>query len=130
MPGSHVRRLVAAAAGASLFLSPTGAIAAARLPAQQISPWATLSFLAGGASAAAVCGASVAATAMQPTAGCVLPVLDAPPPSVAPPAPVLAGGPPPGGYGITPLLAGLLAVAGGIGLFLLVKDHHHANSPA
>lgn len=128
MAGSHVRGLVAAAAAASLFMSSTAAVATTRLPAQQpISPWATLTFLAGGAPAAAVCGATVAAA--QPTTGCVLPVLDATPPPVGPPAPVPLAGPEPS-YGITPLLAGLIAVAAGIGLFLLVKDHHHhANSP-
>jgi hypothetical protein len=133
MASSHVRGLVAAAAAASLFMSSTAAFASDRLPAQaQVSPWATLTFLAGGAPAAAVCGATLAAT--QPTTGCVLPVVDAPPPPpVAPPGPLppVVGLSP--GYGITPLLAGLLAIVGGIGLFLLVKGHgnhgNQANSP-
>jgi hypothetical protein len=38
------------------------------------------------------------------------------------------------GYGISPLLASLAAVALGVGLFFLVKGHHHGhgqpNSPA
>jgi hypothetical protein len=82
-----------------------------------------LTFLTGGAPAAAVCGAAaVAATAAQPAgAGCVLPVLDTPPPPPVAEVPP----PPPPGYGINPMLAGLIAIAAGIGLFLLVKNHHH-----
>jgi hypothetical protein len=35
------------------------------------------------------------------------------------------------GYGFSPILASLVVVAAGVGLFFLVKGHHHghANSP-
>ena len=129
MAGSRLTGFVALIASGSLFLSSTAAQAADSIPSQQINPWATLTLLTGGAPAAAVCGAgAVAAAALQPTTGCVLPVMDTPPPVPPPPPapvpPVAAAGP---GYGITPLLAGLVAIAAGIGLFLLVKNHHHHN---
>ena len=129
MAGSRLNRVVALMAVGSLVVSSTAAAAASTpTPAQQeISPWATMAFLTGGAPAVAVCGAAAAAAAaaVQPGAGCVLPVMDAPPPPpLPPPAPVPAAEAV-GGYGITPMLAGLLAVVAGIGLFLLVKGHQH-----
>lgn len=128
MAGSHVRAVVASLAAASLFLSSTAVAAASPMPAvQQVSPWATLTFLSGGASAAAVCGAA-GVTAAQPATGCVLPVVDVVPVAAVPPPPVPVAAAPVG-YGITPLLAGLIAIAAGIGLFMLVKGNNHSNSP-
>jgi hypothetical protein len=132
---------VGAVAASALFFSSTGAIAAPSMPAaQQISPWATLSVLSGAAPAAAVCGAAAAAAAAAQPAptGCVLPVMDAPPPVASaappPPAPVPPIAPAGMGYGVSPLLLGLVAIAAGVGLFFLVKNHHHnngqPNSPA
>ena len=120
----------AVAAGALLFCS-TGAIAASTPAPQQISPWAALTVLSGGAPAAAVCGAAAAVAAGQaaPT-GCVLPVVDAPPPvAAAEPAPVAPVVSAAAGYGISPLLLGLVAIAVGVGLFFAVKGNGNNNAP-
>ncbi|WP_309603065.1 hypothetical protein [Sphingomonas sp.] len=83
---------------------------------QQISPMVALSIFGSQASASALCGAAVtssasaAATAQAPVGGCVLPVVDAPPPlpvaEAAPIAPLPAAG-----VGITPILLGLAGIA-------------------
>lgn len=134
--GSSSWRLVGFLVAGSMVFSSTGALAAAASPpVTQADPWAVLSVLSGGASAAAVCGAAaVAAAAAQPAAGCVLPQVDAavpaapPPPTPVPVAPVETTG---GGLGISPLLIGLAAIAAGVALyFILHKRHNHANSPA
>ena len=138
MAGMRLKGFIGLMAAGGMLVSSTGAVAASSGAVQPISPWATLTVLAGGAPAAAVCGAAVAATAAQPTAGCVLPAMDVPPPpvaSAAPPAPVepIAA---PGvgvGMGVTPLLIGLVAIAAAAALYFSVKDHNHgrqSNSPA
>jgi hypothetical protein len=132
MPGTPMTRLGGLLFAASLLASSTAASAAGTVNApQQINPWATLTLLSGGAPAAAICGAAAASAAAQPTTGCVLPVMDAPPPPVAsapppppPPLPVAAAG-----YGVAPLLLGLVAIAGAVGLFFAVHGHSHANAP-
>lgn len=131
MPGTRMTRLSGLLFAASLLASSTAASAAGTVNApQQINPWATLTLLSGGAPAAAICGAAAASTAVQPTTGCVLPVMDAPPPPPAsappppPPLPVAAAG-----YGVAPLLLGLVAIAGAVGLFFAVHGHSHANAP-
>jgi hypothetical protein len=111
----------------SLMLSSTAAVAAAQAPVQQADPWAVLTAMSQGAPAAAMCGSAAAAGA-QGSAGCVLPVSDAPPPP-PPPAEV----PPPvvgGGASINPLFIALIAIAAGIGIFLAVNNSGNANSPA
>ena len=121
-------------AGSMLF-SSTGAVAAtASAPAYQPDPWAVLSVMSGGASAAAVCGAaSAAAAAAQPANGCVLPQVDVAPPVAQNPPPQPIPVPPveaAGGFGISPLLLALAAIAAGVGLYLIL--HHgngHGNSP-
>lgn len=131
MPGVRFKRLMGLVIAGSMLASPTAAMAS-----QQISPWATLTVLSGGAPAAAVCGAAVAAAAAQPAGGCVLPVIDTPPPPVA-----NAGPPPPppaeavaAGYGVTPLLLGLVAIAGAVAFLVAVKNNGHGhpqpNSPS
>src|SRR5438045_6643173 len=80
----------------SMFVSSTGAVAASSMvpaaaPATQINPWVALTAMSGGATAAALCGAATVAAAAQTPGGCVLPVLDAPPPVAAtapPPTPI------------------------------------------
>lgn len=143
MAALRVKSFVACVAVGSLFLSSSVAVAASvpvgRAPsAQQIDPWAALSALSGVAPAAALCGAAATAAAMQTGPGCVLPVVD------AAPAPVVESAPPPptpvppveapGGFGLSPLLLGLGALAvGALVYFLLIKNHHHHNpsvSPA
>jgi len=95
---------------------------------QQIDPWAALSALSGAAPAAALCGAAATAAAMQPAPGCVLPVVDAAPPVVQsappPPTPVPPVEPVGGGFGISPLLLGLGALAAGALIYFLVIRHH------
>ena len=120
-------------AGALLFGS-TVATASPATPVQA-NPWAVLSVMSGGASAATLCGAAAAAAAAQTQGGCVLPALDAAPPPTAPQAAPLPPPPAPPisapaaglGLGIYPLLLGLLAVAAGVGLYFAVR--HHGNSP-
>ena len=118
--------LVGLVVAGSLFISSTGAAAATTVtPASQISPWAALTALSGGAPAAALCGAAAVAAAAQTTApGCVLPVADAapvatpPPPTPVPVPPVEPIG---GGFGMNPLLLALGALAAGALIYFLVK---------
>jgi hypothetical protein len=135
MIGRRLSGVFGAVVASSLMLSSTAAVAAAPAPAQ-LDPWAVLTAMSGGAPAAAMCGSS-AATATAGTAaataqgpgGCVLPVVDAPPP-----VPVAEAVPPPevvtGGGGISPLFFALAAIAVGAGIYLLVSGNGHANSPA
>ncbi|MGN6058860.1 MAG: hypothetical protein ACTHOI_09805 [Sphingomicrobium sp.] len=130
MPGMRFKGFTALMVAGSMLASSTAA-AAAGIPAsaQQISPWATLTVLTGGAPAAAVCGAAAATAATaQPTTGCVLPAIDTPPP-VASAAPPPLPPPPVEGYGVGPLLLGLVAIAGAVAMFFAVHGHHHQNAP-
>ena len=72
-------------------------------------------------SATASAGASSAAAAQTPGDGCVLPVVDAPPPAVAETAsqPLAPVAPPTGGIAALPLLAGLAAVVGLAAIFMI-----------
>ena len=122
-------------AGSMLF-SSTGAAATVSTPtAYQPDPWAVLSVMSGGASAAAACGAAIgaaaAATAAQAGNGCVLPQIDQAPVSSGPPPPqpIPPVAPEAAGLGISPLLLALAAIAAGVGLYLILHKHH-ANSPA
>ena len=140
------RKFAGALAAIALCTSSTGAIAAtAQTPGYgSISPLVALSALGSDASRAALCGASAAAAAgaaavaQGAAQGCVLPVVDAAPPPVAevmPPPPVA---PPPVapigggvGFGVSPLLLGLVGLAGA-GLLLLLlrgKDKDEDVSP-
>ena len=131
MASQEFRGVVGAFIAGSLIFSSTAAGASTATTVQQPDPWAVLSVMSGGAPAAAMCGAAVAATAAQAPGGCVLPVVDVAPP---PPAPV----PPPaavpleaagGGLGVSPLILGLLAIAAAVGVALALSGHHHGNSP-
>jgi hypothetical protein len=131
------RGAIGLAIAGSMLFSSTVAVAEAAPPSTQPDPWAVLSVMSGGAPAAALCGmaAAAAVTAAQPAAGCVLPQIDVPPPvaQTAPPQPIPV---PPvegaAGAGISPLLLGLLALAGAVGLYFALRHHHHhhPNSPA
>jgi len=135
MACSGFKGVVGILVAGAMFVSSTGAAAATSLPGRSpVSSWATLSILTGGAPAAAACGAAaVAAVAQAPAGGCVLPAVDTPPPVAQsqPPAPIpvppVEG--PSEGFGISPILLGLVAIAAGVGLYFALK-HHHANSPA
>jgi hypothetical protein len=128
----------------ALCTSSTGAFASTAHMASQssISPLVALSALGSEASQTALCGAAAAAAAgaaavaQAATPGCVLPVTD----SVSAPLPVAEALPPPPvapppvppvseGFGISPILLALVAVAAGVGLYFLLKKKHH-NSPA
>jgi hypothetical protein len=123
-------RLIGFVVAGSLLFSSTAAVASAPTP-QQISPWAALTALTGGAPAAALCGSATVAAA-QPAAGCVLPAVDVAPVAAqsAPPAPIpvppVEG--PSAGFGVDPLLLALAAVAAGVGIYFLVRNKH-SNSP-
>jgi pilus assembly protein FimV len=141
---SNYRKLSGALVALAMITSSTGAMAASIPTAQSssISPLVALSALASDSSRVAMCGAAAAAAAGAAAAqaagqGCVLPVVDAtaapvpvsealPPPPVAPPpvAPLASEG-----FGISPLLLGLVAVAAGVGLYFLLKKKH-SSSPA
>ena len=117
----------------SLVFTSTAAMASAPVSAAHVSPWAVLTVMNGGAPAAALCGAAAVAAVAQAPGGCVLPALDTPPPvaTSAPPAPIPVPPvePASAGLGISPLLLALAALAGGVGLYFLLR-HHHPVSPA
>jgi hypothetical protein len=130
------RRFVGVAIAGSMLFSSTAALATTQTIAPtQVNPWAALSAMSGGASAAVLCGAAsgaatAAAAAAQPAAGCVLPVVDqaaAPPAPVPVPAVETTGG----GLGISPILIALGVLAAGAALYFVLRHHHHnnANSP-
>jgi hypothetical protein len=136
MPASPIaKKFIGTAAAVMLCLSPTMARAATATPAlPQVNPLVALSALGSPASATAVCGASTtvaagAAVASQAQPGCVLPLVDqAPPPPVTqalPPPPP----PPGGGIGLTPILLGLLGIAGIAALLLLGDDDDDDDEP-
>ena len=118
-------RAATAFAAASLFVG--SAASAAPVASRTVDPLVAVSMLGTASSQAAVCAAgaaSVAAAAQAAPAqpGCVLPVVDAPPPApvaeVPPPAYVPAAVTTAGGLGIMPLLLGLAAVVGAATLLL------------
>jgi hypothetical protein len=86
-----------------------------------------------GSSAAAAAGAATAAAGQVPGTGCVLPVVDAPPPPVAeavpPPAAVAPIAAPAGGISVLPLLVGLAAIIGVAAVLLKADDEGEINLP-
>ena len=126
MPGTRFKGITGFIIAGTMLVSSTAAAAASSVP--DVSPWATLTVLTGGAPAAAVCGAAAGVAGAQPTGGCVLPAVDAAPaPVVNAPAPPPPRPPQAAGYGITPLLLGLVAIAAAIGFYLAVHGHGHGN---
>ena len=68
--------------------------------------------------------------AAQAPNGCVLPVLDAPPPvAQAEPAPVPPISGPPPSLGISPIVLALLAIAAGVGIYLAVHHQRPLEQP-
>lgn len=120
------RRILAALLSCALCFSSTAAGAATAIPTPAISPWVALSALSTPASATAVCAAGAAAVsaAQAPAPGCVLPVVDQPPP--VPAAPIVAPVGEPAvegrGIGLLPILAGLAVIAGVAALILSGGD--------
>jgi len=127
MRSTSTYRFAAVMIAGSLMVSSTAANATAT-----ISPWAALSAFGTQASRDAACGTAVAAGAAAAAAqgaagGCVLPVTDPapPPPPVVqnipvPPPPVETAG---GGFGISPLVLALGALAIGGLIYLLVHNN-------
>jgi hypothetical protein len=137
MACSRFKSVVGIFIAGSMVVSSTGAIAMpsaapAATSAAQINPWVALTAMSGGAAAAALCGAATVAAAAQTPGGCVLPAVDAPPAvATAPPQPIPV--PPveaPSSFAFDPLLLALGAVVVGGLLYLVLRNHHHANSPA
>jgi pimeloyl-ACP methyl ester carboxylesterase len=139
MARSRFNGIIGALIAGSMVISSTGAVAASNAvpavaSATQIDPWVALTAMSGGATAAALCGAATVAAAAQTPGGCVLPVLDSPPPvamSAPPPQPIPV--PPveaPSSFAFDPLLLALGALAAGALVYFLVRNHHHSNSPA
>ncbi len=102
--------------GVALSLLATPALATAPVPS--VSPMVALSIFGSQASATALCGArsstvaaSAAATAQTPAGGCVLPLVDAPPPSDLPPEAVVT---PAAQSEFFPIFGPLLAALAGI----------------
>ena len=121
--------------GVALALCATPALASAsavQSAPSQISPMVALSIFGSQASAAALCGSSAttaaasSAAVQAPGAGCVLPVVDAPPPLPVAEAPPLP--PPSGGIGITPILLGLAGIAI-LAALIASQDNDNDNDP-
>ena len=115
------RKMIAVGVTLALMSGPALASASAVFSSspRTISPMVALSIFGSQASATALCGASAtnvaasaAATAQAPGGGCVLPLVDAPPPvpiaESLPLAQPIAASP---GFGITPILLGLAGIA-------------------
>ena len=126
------RKMTSFGVAVALCASPALASASAVAPAQTISPMVALSIFGSQASAAALCGssatttaASAAATAQAPVGGCVLPVVDAPPP-IAVAEPVLI--PASSGFGISPILLGLAGIAI-LAALILSQNNDNDNDP-
>ncbi len=119
MLGGISRIVTSVGVSVALCASPALASASAiSTPARTISPMVALSIFGSQASAAALCGssatataASAAATAQAPAGGCVLPVVDAPPPLPVAEAAPFVPAPVGGGFGLTPILLGLAGIA-------------------
>ena len=86
----------------------------------------SLATICAGSSAAATAGSAAAAAGQAPGAGCVLPVVDAPPPPVveAPPPELAPVVPASGSIGALPFLVGLAAI---VGFAAIVLKHENDN---
>ena len=120
------RQIVGALLGCAICFSSTAAGAATTQTMRPINPWVALSAFATPASASAVCAAGAASVAavQSPAAGCVLPVVDLPPPVPAAPlaTPTVVPVGESRGIGMLPILAGLAAIAGITALLLIDGD--------
>lgn len=108
-----IKSFTGVAAALALCVSPTMATAATT-SAPTVNPLVAVSIFGTQASAQQVCGnpataaaAAGAAAAAQGQTGCVLPATDAPPP----PPPEAAPLPRSSGFGISPIILGLLGIA-------------------
>lgn len=135
MPGVS-KTVISIGVALALSTSPAlGAMSAASAP-QAINPMIALSIFGSQASVAALCGssattaaASAAATAQAPAGGCVLPVVDAPPPlPVVEPAPYMPAPVASSGWGLTPILLGLVGIAI-LAALIISQDKDNDNEP-
>lgn len=108
MTDPRVKSLLGILAAGSLLVSSAASATSSSQP-QQVNPWAALAALSGGPPAAAVCGSSAR---KLPGGGCELPTMP-------------ASAPPPGGYGVTPLLLGLAAIASAAGFWFAVEGKNY-----
>lgn len=125
-----VPKLCAGVAALSLCVASPAAAAASNHAQANLSPWVALSAFASSGSSAALCAGAASAAASSAAQGaapgCVLPVVDAPPPIAETPAPeALAPAVAPvaasQGIGALPILLGLAALAG-LAAILLASD--------
>ena len=126
-----VRNLSAAVAALVMCSSPALASASVVTAPRAISPMVALSIFGSQASAAALCGSSatIAATAQAPAGGCVLPVLDTPPPlPVVEPAPFVPAPVATSGFGLAPILLGLAGIAI-LAALIISQDNDNDNGP-
>ena len=126
---------------AMAMLGSSAASAATTAAPRMVDPLAVVSIfgtadsaaaICAGSSAAAAAGAATAAAGQTPGAGCVLPVVDAPPPPVVETAPPPALAPiaaPAGGIGVLPLLVGLAAIIGVAAVLLNSDDDGEIDLP-
>lgn len=127
MPASSPFQRCTAAFVAIALLGSSAATAAPTTvdPLAVVSVFGTAESVAAvcaGSSAAATAGAATAASGQAPGAGCVLPVVDAPPLPVAEPAPAIAPmAVVPSGVNALPILAGLAAILA-IAIVILRND--------
>jgi hypothetical protein len=128
---SGLKSVTAAAAALALCFSPTMAAAATAAPAQSMNPLVAISVFGTQASAQQVCNPAVAAAAAgavaaQAPTGCVLPATDVPAP--LPPqavGPVAASS----GFGIAPIILGLLGIAALAALIASGGDDNDNDAP-
>jgi hypothetical protein len=136
---SPFHKCTAAFVAIAMFGSSAASAATTAAP-RMVDPLAVVSLFGTADSAAAICAGSSAAAAagaatasgQAPGAGCVLPVVDAPPPPVAETAPPPALAPvaaPAGGVSVLPLLVGLAAIIGVAALLLKADDEGEINLP-
>lgn len=138
MLGGVSKKMTSVGVALALVSGPALASASA-VPssARTISPMVALSIFGSQASATALCGASAttvatgaAAAAQSPAGGCVLPLVDAPPPvPMAEPLPVAQPIAAASGFGITPILLGLAGIAVLAALIASQKNSNDNNPP-
>jgi hypothetical protein len=108
MTDARMKAFVASLAAGCLLVGSEASAASASQP-KQVNPWAALAALSGGPPAAAVC---VNPAKKLLGGGCELPMMP-------------ASKPPPAGYGVTPLLLGLAAIASAAGFWFAVEGKNY-----
>jgi hypothetical protein len=126
----RMKLVIGSAVAIALCASPTMAAAATSAPVQSLSPLVAVSVFGTQASAQTVCtqaasaAAAAGSAAVQGQTGCVLPATDAPPPP-----PLEAAPPPAHGFGISPVILGLLGIAALAALIASGGDDDNGEAP-